>query len=180
MSKLKASNYTSLNHYFVESNKYTFHTHQIFKRLCGLDLDNSLNLFSGESLLGDVRVDIQNPKATDIIDAEIYLRESNHLFDLIIIDPPFTGKLFEKYNLTEKSNYYKWFTEIKREAGKHLNVGGSIVIFGYSAEGMPANWGYENIELNVYTLGAMRASFFMSISKKIVSGQENFKWRLTK
>lgn len=48
-----------------------------------------LNLFSGISKIGDVRVDFDNPNATIHGSVEDYLRTSEEKFEWVILDPPY-------------------------------------------------------------------------------------------
>lgn len=176
----KASNYDVINHSFVESKKYTFETKKIREELL-LNIDKNdivLNLFSGNSTIGHDRIDLDNQNATCKMDVNDWLDiHKIERYDVIIIDPPFSKDKYNLYGKIFNGNYGKWFIEIKRKASKLLAVGGKMIILGYSAEGMAANWGYNNERLYIYTLGAMRPSFFMSISKKIEDGKEEFRWR---
>ena len=48
-----------------------------------------LHLYSGTSLIGDVRVDIEHPNATVNCDVEDFVKEDNRLWDFVILDPPY-------------------------------------------------------------------------------------------
>lgn len=175
----KSSNFENISHFFVESKKYTFEIKVIREYLQSLNLEekNVLNLFSGNSKIGNVRVDLDNKNATLNLDVLFYLQNYDEKFDFIILDPPFSKEKFKLYDKNFNENYALWFTKIKRLAAKKLKLNGHILIFGYSSQGMPANWGFENLTLNIFCNGAERPSYFSTLSKKIEDGKEDFKWR---
>jgi len=55
-----------------------------------------LHLFSGNSRIGDVRVDIDNPNANQQIKVETYLKRSQDNFEWVLLDPPY---LVESHDL---------------------------------------------------------------------------------
>ena len=62
---------------------------RIYAKLC---IGKTLHLFSGRSLLGDVRVDIDSPVATHKIDlSQGKLPFKDLEFDTVIADPPWAG-----------------------------------------------------------------------------------------
>ena len=48
-----------------------------------------LHLYSGTSLIGDVRIDIEHPNATINCDVEAFVKEDKRLWDFVILDPPY-------------------------------------------------------------------------------------------
>jgi len=84
---------------------------RLYAKLCKGKI---LHLFSGTSLLGDVRVDIDNPMATHKIDLqEGKLPFQNLEFDTVISDPPWAGP----------KNWKNWeilMKEITRVAKKRI------------------------------------------------------------
>ena len=57
-----------------------------------------LHLFSGKSLIGDVRVDFSQKEATHNRDVFNYIQEFNGFVDTILLDPPYNERFAEKYN----------------------------------------------------------------------------------
>jgi len=55
-----------------------------------------LHLFSGNSRIGNIRVDIDNPNATHNVDVEEYLKQSKENFEWVLLDPPY---LVESHDL---------------------------------------------------------------------------------
>jgi len=55
-----------------------------------------LHLFSGNSKIGDVKVDIDNPNATWNMEVETYLKRSQDNFEWVLLDPPY---LVESHDL---------------------------------------------------------------------------------
>jgi hypothetical protein len=51
-----------------------------------------LNLFSGVSLIGDVRVDLLRPEATDNCDVFDFIKKNKVIWDFVIADPPYAIK----------------------------------------------------------------------------------------
>jgi len=84
---------------------------RLYSKLC---IGKVLHLFSGQSLLGDVRVDIDSPLATYHIDlSKGKLPFKNLEFDTIIADPPWAGpKTWD--------NWIKLMHEIVRVARKRV------------------------------------------------------------
>jgi hypothetical protein len=48
-----------------------------------------LHLYSGTSLIGDVRIDIKHPNATLNCDVEDFVKGDNRDWDFVILDPPY-------------------------------------------------------------------------------------------
>lgn len=48
-----------------------------------------LHLYSGTSLIGDVRIDIKHPNATINCDVESFIQEDGEMWDFVILDPPY-------------------------------------------------------------------------------------------
>jgi len=84
---------------------------KLYSSLC---VGRTLHLFSGRSLLGDVRVDIDSPVATHKIDlSEGKLPFNDMEFDTVIADPPWAGP----------KNWSKWINlmhEIVRVCRKRV------------------------------------------------------------
>jgi len=51
-----------------------------------------LNLFSGVSKIGDVRIDMLRPEATKNCDVFDYIDDCEEIFDFVIADPPYAIK----------------------------------------------------------------------------------------
>ena len=56
------------------------------------DSKRVLHLFSGTSAIGDVRIDIECPQATDRKDVIEFINTDNNYWDFIILDPPYEIK----------------------------------------------------------------------------------------
>lgn len=69
---------------------------RLYAKLC---IGKTLHLFSGRSMLGDVRVDINSPTATHKIDlSEGKLPFADLEFDTVIADPPWVGpQIWDKW-----------------------------------------------------------------------------------
>lgn len=63
-----------------------------------------LHLFSGKSLIGQVRVDFSQPEATINCDVFEFLSNCNEKFDTILLDPPYNERFAEKYNKLSGGN----------------------------------------------------------------------------
>ncbi len=48
-----------------------------------------LHLYSGSSLLGDLRIDIEHPNANEKCDVEDFARRDTRSWDFVILDPPY-------------------------------------------------------------------------------------------
>lgn len=48
-----------------------------------------LHLFSGTSSIGDVRVDIERPEATDNLDVFDFIRRDKRVWQFVVADPPY-------------------------------------------------------------------------------------------
>lgn len=63
-----------------------------------------LHLFSGRSLIGDIRVDFSQEEATIKSDVFEYLRtHQNEQVDTIVLDPPYNDRFADKYDKANKS-----------------------------------------------------------------------------
>lgn len=51
--------------------------------------DSVLHLYSGTSLIGDVRIDIEHPNATVNCDVEDFIRADERCWNYVILDPPY-------------------------------------------------------------------------------------------
>jgi hypothetical protein len=61
----------------------------IHSLISSLVTENTLNLFSGSSLIGSVRVDIEHPNANVNCDIRDFIKTDNSHYDWIILDPPY-------------------------------------------------------------------------------------------
>jgi hypothetical protein len=57
-----------------------------------------LHLFSGKSIIGDVRIDLAQPEATHNINVFDFLNSNTEYFDTVILDPPYNQKFADKYD----------------------------------------------------------------------------------
>lgn len=48
-----------------------------------------LHLYSGSSLMGDERIDIEHPSATTNCDVEDFVKNDSGFWDFVILDPPY-------------------------------------------------------------------------------------------
>ena len=48
-----------------------------------------LHLFSGSSLIGDVRIDIEHPNATNNVNVKDFIAGDNRDWDWVVLDPPY-------------------------------------------------------------------------------------------
>ena len=48
-----------------------------------------LNLYSGSSLIGEERIDIEHPNATKQMNVEDFIKKDERLWDWVILDPPY-------------------------------------------------------------------------------------------
>ena len=76
-----------------------------------------LHLFSGSSKIGDVRVDLTHPNATDHIDVFKFVRTDGRDWKFVLLDPPYP---MSQRN-TEKMSYarhdtFPWASKSKRDA----------------------------------------------------------------
>jgi len=51
--------------------------------------ENTLHLFSGQSTIGKIRVDIEHPNATLKMNVKDFIKEETRDFDWVILDPPY-------------------------------------------------------------------------------------------
>ena len=56
------------------------------------NLDKVLHLFSGVSKIGDERIDIERPEATQKKDVIEFIKNDNRNWDFVILDPPYEIK----------------------------------------------------------------------------------------
>ena len=84
----------------------------------------TLHLYSGTSLIGDERVDIEHPNATLNIRVEDFLQNDNRQWDWVLLDPPYA---IQRANLKLKdygekdslSGNVKWRRILKWYCAKH-------------------------------------------------------------
>lgn len=62
-----------------------------------------LHLFSGQSTIGEERIDIQHVNATKRMDVKEFLKSDNRLWDWILLDPP--------YNIQNKSKTKEYYIQ---------------------------------------------------------------------
>lgn len=55
-----------------------------------------LHLFSGQSMLGDERIDLERPEATTRMDVMDFIRSDKRIWDFVILDPPYEIKRVSK------------------------------------------------------------------------------------
>jgi 16S rRNA G966 N2-methylase RsmD len=82
-----------------------------------------LHLYSGSSLIGDTRVDLEHPNATTHCRVEDFVRDDTNKWDWMLLDPPYAitrRKKLDKYAETASlSADVKWRNEIKDYFRRH-------------------------------------------------------------
>ena len=68
---------------------FTQPVENIIKSFIGGRGGSVLNLFSGQSLIGDERVDIDHKNATTNCDVKLFILEDTRDWDWVILDPPY-------------------------------------------------------------------------------------------
>ena len=61
----------------------------VHRAITGLVSGRILHLYSGTSLIGDVRIDIEHPNATLNCDVEDFVKDDIRVWDFVILDPPY-------------------------------------------------------------------------------------------
>jgi DNA modification methylase len=114
-----------------------------------------LHLFSGNSKIGDIRVDIwEGENVTHNIKVLDYLKElSDESFDVIIADPPYNSKFDSKYG----SDFYvggdtKKTSKLKAEILRTVKPGG-IIIFKHWFDFSPNSIAFEEIGVHFTSYG---------------------------
>lgn len=106
MKILKVGN--GSNNYF---GNFTTEEISIIKYNC---LHPVLNLFSGKSNIGDIRIDYSCKEATHNLDVFEYLKKSNNHFKTVIIDAPYNQKFADKYQeLGKTPKQFIIFADVK-------------------------------------------------------------------
>jgi len=73
-----------------------------------------LNLFSGKSNIGDIRIDYSCKEATHNLDVFEYLEKSNEVFKTVVIDAPYNQKFADKYQeLGKTQKQFIIFADVK-------------------------------------------------------------------
>lgn len=75
---------------------------------------NVLNLFSGVSKIGNVRIDIERPEATLRMDVLDFIRNNGEHWDLVILDPPYEIKRKKKLEQYGKTSSVAADVEFRR------------------------------------------------------------------
>jgi len=76
---------------------------QIIKSIIG-NSKSVLHLFSGTSTLGNIRIDIDCPQATDRKDVLEFIKNDNRKWEYIILDPPYDIKTKSKIDEYAKTS----------------------------------------------------------------------------
>ena len=132
--------------------------------------DNTLHLFSGKSLIGNVRIDFSCKEATHRGNVFLWLPLMENRFKTVLLDPPYNQKFGDKYNKFNEMNEKQFiifadtpkttilFNEIRR-------INPDIIIM--------KSWnyyivkGYKLLKGFVCYAGGYRKSTFLIIMKKI-------------
>ncbi len=77
---------------------------------------NILNLFSGSSTIGNVRVDFSHSNATHKTDVFKFLKENQDYYNTIIIDAPYNQRFAEKYREISQISWEQFiiFADVKK------------------------------------------------------------------
>jgi len=87
---------------------------------------NILHLYSGSSLLGNVRIDVEHPNATCNMRVEDFISLDNRNWDWLILDPPYAItranlKLKDYGEYDRTSGNVKWWRMLKRYCQNHID-----------------------------------------------------------
>ena len=106
-----------------------------------------LHLFSGSSKIGDVRVDLTHPNATDHIDVFKFVRTDGRDWKFVLLDPPYP---MSQRN-TEKMSYarhdtFPWASKFLRcwSGGSHISIWSISAFSGFSKGRSPIMHHWRN------------------------------------
>jgi hypothetical protein len=130
-----------------------------------------LNLFAGPTrLMGCIEVtnDIDNVPCTlfsmDALDCAKYLREKGELFDVILLDPPYSyRKSMELYN-GHKNSRFKQLLDVLPDI---LTPPGWVITFGYHSRVMGAGRGFRIREICLISHGGAQHETIATVEERI-------------
>jgi hypothetical protein len=130
-----------------------------------------LNLFAGPTrLIGCIEVtnDIDDIPRTlfrmDALDCAKYLRERGELFDVIVLDPPYSyRKSMELYN-GHKNSRFKQLLDVLPDI---LTPLGCVITFGYHSRVMSASRGFRIREICLISHGGAQHDTIASVEERI-------------
>ena len=130
-----------------------------------------LNLFAGPTrLMGCIEVtnDIDDAPCTlfrmDALDCAKYLRERGELFDVILLDPPYSyRKSMELYN-GHKNSRFKQLLDVVPDI---LTPQGRVITFGYHSRVMSGKRGFAIREICLISHGGAQHDTIVSLEERI-------------
>lgn len=153
--------------------KYTFEMRKLKNWTIQNCKGKVLNLFAGKTLLKGVdetRVDLQDYMPAhyhmDALAFVLMAKEKGMMFDTVIFDPPYNlRKSREKY----MGIYTSELRRIKTELPNIMNMGGTIICYGYDTTGMGRQRGFELIKICIVNHSGDHNDTLCTIEKKIQS-----------
>ena len=131
--------------------------------------------FANGSKLGTITNDLDTTYDTDYhLDALEFLKlmETNGV-DVVLYDPPYSERqLYECYNPTEQSigldnAKNKYLKDIKQEFNRMVKIGGYVLSFGWSSEGVGEKYGFELVEVLTVAHGGWHNDTICTVEKKV-------------
>ena len=124
-----------------------------------------LHLYSGTSLIGNIRVDIEHPNATINCRVEDFLQTDNSQWDFVLLDPPYAItranlKLKEYGEHANLSGNVKWRRIMKWYCAKHS---GNVLWLDYCAPNLP---GFKRQKLWLFLPGGYHTVRVLSWLKR--------------
>ena len=152
---------------------FTKREKEIILRLIKEHRGKVLHLFSGKSLIGDIRVDYTCKEATHNFNVFDFLREGKNLryFNIVIIDPPYNERFalkYQKIGLTGKqfvifaqaSKTTELFTLIREKINPYLLI---IKSWNYY---LPEGFNEERSNAFLCYAGGYRKSTILMVCRK--------------
>lgn len=147
--------------------KYTFKAPKIKQWVENQCEGFVLNLFAGETVLNvrEHRNDIrENMNAHTHIDALQFCRDTDLVFDTIILDPPYAfRKSMEMYEGAITSP----FNKLKNTLISCLSCNGKVITFGYHSVSMGAKRGFEVEEICVMSHGGAIHDTIATVERRL-------------
>lgn len=128
-------------------------TPQVERVIESLIVSPALHLFSGRSMLGDERIDLERPEATQRRDVMGFLQEDRREWAWMLLDPPYEQERKSKLDDYAKPMSLAADVELRRTmyeyAGKHCE---NVLWLDYSLPLIP---GFERAGIWIFVAGGL-------------------------
>ena len=125
----------------------------------------TINLFSGISMIGEERIDIERPEATCRMDVIKFIETDNRKWDFVILDPPYEIKNSKKLEQYGRTSSVAADVMLRRKLVEYFNRCTNNILWLDMCAPLPEN--FKRIKLWFLFPGGYHTIRILSLLKRI-------------